>query len=298
MYNHKKKKMISDFFSLSCVYAIKRMIEIFDIYRHMIRAYVIIALMFILSTVGYIHNKRNRMRHLKSIEEFKQVNEQLFGNDTKELTKGILKIMNPKSEEGDSKSGDTKGGTGTSPDKAAGNVGDYGKFSEGASKSSPLVMVFGGIPVGGKQSGEYMYDYFNKAGDKLNLFIAANANVNGKASYDSVMKKSITPSKKILYLFSGGYKPGMELLKSVGADKFDKIYLVDIWMGNASVSDFYTKLAKENKGKVEYYYTSFGADNNSARNTISQAVNKSAANIKNDHMNTNNDAVEALMKYI
>jgi hypothetical protein len=267
------------------------MIEIFDIYRHMIRAYVIIALMFILSTVGYIHNKRNRMRHLKSIEEFKQVNEQLFGNDTRELTKGILKIMDPKSD-------DTKGGTSTAPDKAARNVGDYGKFSEGASKSSPLAIVFGGIPQGGKQSGEYMYDYFNKTGNKLNLFIAANSNVNGKASYDSVMKKGITPSKKILYLFSKGYKPGMELLKSVGADKFDKIYLVDIWMGNASVSDFYTKLAKDNKGKVEYYYTSFGADNNTARNTITQAVSKSSANSKNDHMDTNNDAISSLLKFI
>jgi hypothetical protein len=264
----------------------------------MIRSYVIIALVFIISTSGYIHNKRNRMRHLKSIEEFKQVNEQLFGNDTKELTKGFLKIVDPKSGDGDSKSGDDKGGTGPAPDKTAGSVGDYGKFSDGASKSSPLVIVFGGIPVGGKQSGEYMYDYFNRTKNSLNLFVAANSNVNGKASYDSVMKKDITPSKKILYLFSGGYKPGMELLKSVGADTFDKIYLVDIWMGNASVSDFYTKLAKDNKMKVEYYYTSSGADNNTARNTISQTVSKSVSNSKNNHMDTNNDAVEALIRYI
>ena len=262
----------------------------------MIRSYVIISLVFIISPLGYIHNKRNIMRHLKSIDEFKQVNEQLFGNDTKELTKGFLKIVDPKSVDGDSK--DNKGGTGSAPDKTAVSVGDYGKFSEGASKSSPLAIVFGGIPVGGKQSGEYMYDYFNKTGNKLNLFVAANANVNGKSSYDSVMKKDITPSKKILYLFSGGYKPGMELLKSVGADSFDKIYLVDIWMGNASVSDFYTKLVKENKGKVEYYYTSFGANNNTARNTISQTVLKSSENSKNNHMDTNNDAVGTLMKYI
>jgi hypothetical protein len=238
------------------------------------------------------------MKHLKSIDEFKQVNEQLFGNITRELTKGILKNDDSKSKDDSGGTGGAGGGTGPAPDKAAGVVGDYGKFSDGASKSSPLAIVFGGIPVGGKQSGEYMYDYFNKTGNKLNLFVASNSNVNGKASYDSVMKKDINPSKKILYLFSGGYKPGMELLKSVGADAFDKIYLVDIWMGNASVSDFYTKLARENKGKVEYYYTSFGADNNTARNSISQAVSKSVSNNKNDHMDTNNDAVEALMKYI
>ena len=238
------------------------------------------------------------MKHLKSIDEFKQVNEQLFGNITRELTKGILKNDDSKSKNDSGGAGGAGGGTGPAPDKAAGAVGDYGKFSDGASKSSPLAIVFGGIPVGGKQSGEYMYDYFNKTGNKFNLFVASNSNVNGKASYDSVMKKDITPSKKILYLFSGGYKPGMELLKSVGADKFDKIYLVDIWMGNSSVSDFYTKLAKDNKEKVEYYYTSFGANNNTARNTISQTVSKSAANSKNNHMETNNDAVEALIKYI
>jgi hypothetical protein len=238
------------------------------------------------------------MKHLKSIDEFKQVNEQLFGNITRELTKGILKNDDSKSKDNSGGTGGAGGGTGPAPDKAAGAVGDYGKFSGGASKSSPLAIVFGGIPVGGKQSGEYMYDYFNKTGNKFNLFVASNSNVNGKASYDSVIKKDITPSKKILYLFSGGYKPGMELLKSVGADKFDKIYLVDIWMGNSSVSDFYTKLAKDNKEKVEYYYTSFGANNNTARNTISQTVSKSATNSKNDHMDTNNDAVEALIKYI
>ena len=31
----------------------------------MIRSYVIMALVFIISTLGYIHNKRNRMKHLK-----------------------------------------------------------------------------------------------------------------------------------------------------------------------------------------------------------------------------------------
>ena len=113
----------------------------------MIKSYVIISLVFIISTLGYIHNKRNRMRHLKSIDEFKHVNEQLFGNDTRELTKGILKIIDPKSGDGDSKSGDDKGGTGTSPDKSAGSVGDYGKFSAGASKSSPLALLFVGTYI-------------------------------------------------------------------------------------------------------------------------------------------------------
>jgi len=246
------------------------------------------------------------MKHLRSIDEFKKVNEQLFGNQVNQLSKGIMKIFDPKSGDSESNPSSTSNSAGTAsgppPDKSAGNIGDYGKFSEGASKTSPLVIVFGGIPQNGKQSGEYMYNYFNKTGNKYNLFVAANAKVNGKLSYDSVIKKleqsSISPSKKILYLFSGGYNPGMDLLKSVGADKFDKIYLVDIWMGNSTSSDFYTKLARDNRNKVEYYYTSFGANNNTAKNSISGVVGKSSSNLKNNHMDTNNDAVESLMKYI
>lgn len=242
------------------------------------------------------------MKHIKSIIEFRRINEQLFGNITKELTKGILKTDTQKSNDTSSGTENDKENIGPAPEKNAGNLSDYGKFSEGANKTSPLVIVFGGIPQKGKQSGEYMYDYFNKTGNKLNLFIAANSNVNGKSSYSAVINKigqlSVSPSKKILYLFSGGYKPGMELLKSEGANKFDKIFLVDIWMGNSSVSDFYTKLAKENKEKVEYYYSGAGANNNAAKNTIIQTVNKSLLNNKNNHMDTNNDAIEALIKYL
>ena len=82
------------------------------------------------------------MKHLKSIDEFKQVNEQLFGNITRELTKGILKNDDSKSKD-DSGGTGAGGGTGPAPDKAAGSVGDYGKFSDGSSKSSPLAIVFG-----------------------------------------------------------------------------------------------------------------------------------------------------------
>ena len=74
----------------------------------MIRSCVIIGLVFIL---GYIHNRSNRMKHLKSIDEFKQVNEQLFGHITRELTKTILKNDDSKSKDD---SGGAGGGTGVS----------------------------------------------------------------------------------------------------------------------------------------------------------------------------------------
>lgn len=186
---------------------------------------------------------------------------------------------------------------GPQPGSAAVPLSTYGKFTPGQNLQSPLVMVYGGIPVAGRQSGQYMYDYFNKTGNKYNLFVANSHNVDGPKSYEAVKQKLMTdgirPSKKILYLFSGGYKPGKPLLERVGSGEFDKIYLVDIWMGNSSVADFYKKLASENPDKVEYYFTDFGANNPNARNFISSVVSKNQK--VGGHMETNLNAVNNLL---
>jgi alcohol dehydrogenase YqhD (iron-dependent ADH family) len=162
------------------------------------------------------------------------------------------------------------------------------------------VVVFGGIPVGGRQSGDYMYDYFNKTGNKYNLFVAKTHKVDGAGSYSSLQNKmkedGISPSKKILYLFSGGYFPGMSLLQKVGAKEFDKIYLVDIWMGNPTVSEFYKKLAADNPQKVEYFYTQGGSANPAAAKSIAGSVSKKVEGNKG-HMATNVDAISSLESY-
>jgi len=187
------------------------------------------------------------------------------------------------------------------------SIGSYGKFSPGSKKDAPLVIVFGGIPVGGRQSGDYMYDYFDKTKNDYHLFVAASAKVKGIESYNAVMNKvqssGLKPKSKILYLFSGGYLPGMSILKKIDPKQFDKIYIVDIWMGtkNPAISAFYLKLASSMPDKVEYYYTDFGAQNKSARDKMASTVRVKMKNQANAHMGKNSsvnvDAVNALMKY-
>jgi hypothetical protein len=255
---------------------------------------------------GYININKEKMKHLKSIDEFKKTNEQLF-SDANRFSKlfgldSTSTESGEKGKEGDNKSsssGSSSSSSSSSSMSAKTDIGDYGKFTEASSKKSPLIVVYGGIDVGGKKSGEYMYDYINKIGSSANIFVAKDHNVDGKAAYDSLKsklsEKSITPSKKILYLFSGGYKPGMDLLKSVSASEFDLIYLVDIWMGSSKVADFYETLAKNNKEKVRYFYTGTGSANANAKNNLIKTLNFYKANDNNDHMATNKDAVSDLL---
>lgn len=190
--------------------------------------------------------------------------------------------------------------TASSQIAASSLVSNFGKFTPASSKTAPLVIVFGGIPVSGRQSGDYMYDYFNKTGNKYNLFVAKTHKVDGSGSYSALLNKikedGITPSKKILYLFSGGYAPGMTLLQKVGVNEFDKIYLVDIWMGNSTVADFYKKIAADNSTKVEYFYTDYGANNPTAKQSIASTASNSVKNSANNHMLTNVDAINSLEK--
>lgn len=177
------------------------------------------------------------------------------------------------------------------------NNNSYGKFSPAKDKNAPLVMVFGGIDRGKKKSGSYMYDYFNRTGDKYNLFVAKDHTVNGTSSYENVVSKAPNAKNKVLYLFSGGYKPGKQVLEKYGADSFTKIFLVDPWMGNADVGKFYADLAAKYPDKIEYYYTEKGAVNSSARDRIASSVKTKVQN-KKDHFQTNEDAVNSLLKSI
>jgi hypothetical protein len=257
--------------------------------------YTILIFSLVVFMPVFININKEKMKHLKSINEFRKNNEQLFSDADK-----FYKKFGLDSEGSSDKKGKESGSSSTMPAKI--DVGDYGKFTEASSKKSPLIVVYGGIDVGGKKSGEYMYDYMNKIGSSANIFVAKDHKVNGKASYDSLKnnlsEKSITPSKKILYLFSGGYRPGMDLLKSVSASEFDLIYLVDIWMGNSGVAEFYKKLAEDNRSKVKYFYTGNGANNQDAKNSLIKTLNFCKANGNNDHMSTNNDAVTDLLNKI
>lgn len=185
------------------------------------------------------------------------------------------------------------------------NVGNYGNFTPSINEGAPLIIVYGGIDVRGRKSGDYMYDYFGKTNNRYNLFVANDNKVDGYIAYTSLLthleNQKIYPNKKALYLFSGGQRPGITLLKRISAEEFEKIYLVDIYIGsNNETERIYTDLAKRYPNKIEYYYT--GSDNEAGgsvnlrakRNIISSvSVSKRGRN----HMLTNDDAVYSLMNY-
>lgn len=145
-------------------------------------------------------------------------------------------------------------------------------------KDSPLLVVFGGIDVGGVHSGVYMWNYMNGLKSRYHIFVANSNAVNGTLAYRGVMKKlgedaiDITPSEQILYLFSGGYRPGMDVLNSAHAATFSKILLVDIWMGAKAIQTYYRNLADTNSGKMTYTYTSFGANSPETRDYIAERL--------------------------
>jgi len=135
----------------------------------------------------------------------------------------------------------------------------------------------------------------DKLKNKYHIFVASSHQVDGESTYKNVLtqleKYGIKPSSKVLYLFSGGYRPGRSLLKNRASD-FSKVLLVDIWMGNSEVSSFYQEFTKNNSSKVKYYYTDFGADNKIARDAIAKSAGE--AKKKTGHMETNVPAVAGL----
>jgi hypothetical protein len=179
----------------------------------------------------------------------------------------------------------------------------YGKLSKASDASAPLLVVFGGIVVGGISSGHYMWNYMNRFKDQFHIFVAQSHKVHGLHSYRSLMTtlkaQGLTSSKQILYLFSGGYRPGMDLLAGGGPALFSSIYLVDIWMGDSSVSAFYKALVDANAAKITYVYTTFGANNEKARDYIANKVGSQRAILVEGkgmdvHMGTNTVAIRTL----
>ena len=46
-----------------------------------------------------------------------------------------------------------------------------GKILFCKNKTAPLLIVYGGIPVGGRSSGDYMWDYVDKLNTKYHIFL-------------------------------------------------------------------------------------------------------------------------------
>jgi hypothetical protein len=186
------------------------------------------------------------------------------------------------------------------------HIPGQGKLSIAPKADAPLLVVFGGIDVHKVHSGVYMWNYMNPVRQRFHIFVAQSNGVDGTLAYDALLKaltaKGLKPSKQILYLFSGGYRPGIDVLTTSGASVFSAIYLVDIWMGGARVGNFYQALADHNATKITYVYTIFGANNKVARDYIATKVVPRATLVQSlaheggidTHMRTNVIAVNTL----
>jgi predicted chitinase len=176
-----------------------------------------------------------------------------------------------------------------------GKNGILGKISFAKDKSAPLVICFGGIDVAGRRSGVYMYDYFNESIlSKFHVFVSYSHATNGAQSYSAIKKileeSKIKPSYYLLYLFSGGYRPGIEIVDTVGLDFFKKVYLVDIYIGKTL---YWVNLAEKQPTKFVYFWTPGAHANVEAHERIKKKVeNFSGSN----HLDTNIDAVNYLNK--
>lgn len=188
------------------------------------------------------------------------------------------------------------------------DIPSYGKLSMTSNPQDPLLVVFGGIPVGGVQSGVYMWNYMNAVKSRFQIFVAVNSNVNGTQSFSALKStlqtKGLAPTQQILYLFSGGWRAGIDVLTSEKPAAFSSIYLVDIWMGIGKESgsrspDFYKALVSTDAAKITYVYTSFGANNPAVRDYIAGQVGQRATLVQGQrgeegmqtHMRTNAVAV-------
>jgi len=186
------------------------------------------------------------------------------------------------------------------------HVPGQGKLSIAPAADASLLVVFGGVDAHKVHSGVYMWNYMNPVRHRFHIFIAQSNNVNGALAYGALLKtvtdKGLKPSSQILYLFSGGYKPGIEVLSSSGAAVFSSIYLVDIWMGGSRLGSFYKALADQNASKITYVYTMFGANNKVARDHIAKKAGVRATLVQSlpnesgldTHMRTNVIAVKSL----
>jgi hypothetical protein len=191
-------------------------------------------------------------------------------------------------------------------DKSLVDIPHYGKLSVAPKTSAALLVVFGGIDVHGVRSGIYMWKYMDGIKDRFHIFVAVSNTVNGDDAYRALKKaldeKGLAPSTQILYLFSGGWRPGVSVLRAGGRTLFSSICLVDIWMGVSKHSgstspDFYRALAKEYGPKITYVYTKFGANNSAARDYIAGNAGNALlveGSGMSTHMSTNTAAVRLL----
>lgn len=183
-------------------------------------------------------------------------------------------------------------------------ISGFGKLSMASDLNAPLLIVFGGTVVGGRTSGDYMWDYMDSLKDSFHIFVASHPHVKGGEAYealiDRVGKEKGTPARQVLYLFSGGWRPGKVVLANEGSKTFSLILLVDIWMGDADVAKFYKALVDKDGDKIFYVFTKNGPDDPDTRDYMAKKLGPKKAMMidyqtgvdhTQTHMSTNETAV-------
>lgn len=150
----------------------------------------------------------------------------------------------------------------------------HGKFTPAPTTGAPFIAVYGGSDVAGTPSGVYMYTYVTpKLTAKNNVYVAANYRVPGVQSHDEgAARVQGTPSKRILYMFSGGELPCRKVYEKYGAT-FDRVYLVDAFL--AQSTQVWANFISKDPTKFVFVYTPIPQNGPVGRGTPSnQPINR------------------------
>jgi hypothetical protein len=181
-----------------------------------------------------------------------------------------------------------------------------GKLWKARAPDAPLLFVLGGKKIDDVSSGKYMWEFMGEAKELCHVFVARDSSVNGVTAFDAVidtfLEAGVVPRYLVLYLFSGGYWPGKQLIEKKGPLTFRRIVLVDIWIG-LDGAKFYGEYADNRvvMGITTYVNTGWAARNDKVNAALENAdahVPVSGPQTMATHKSANKDAMEWVVSYL
>jgi hypothetical protein len=168
------------------------------------------------------------------------------------------------------------------------------KYVDDDAVQADYVMMFGGITINGNEARVYMKEYARPLLGANHVFLARNDKVDFGFCFDRSLNGLIyapntPPKKRVLYVFSNGVKPAYDYVKAVNQFRnneltygFDKIYMVDAWLGdNTSLSRDITKAFIQDMGarpdKYVFFYTNEWAENGMNQATRNKIIGDGTA---------------------
>jgi hypothetical protein len=137
-----------------------------------------------------------------------------------------------------------------------------------------FVMMFGGTSVRGNEAKVYMKEYARPLFGANHVFLAKNDGVSFDYCFKYMLddeyswhaRNESPPQKRVLYMFSNGTKPGLAYVKAITQYRFDKIYMVDAWLGDNSelsreVTKEFIRDMKARPSTYVFFYTNEWSEN-------------------------------------